>query len=123
MANQVKRLGLDGEKGIVERAIAAGLTAIRQPLSGQLRDFPADIQLSSKQLRVLVESKVRALTVTTKGEATWTLRFDWLRKVIREAKEHGFDHGALFVRPKGARADRFVLIEETTYLDLLKRAK
>lgn len=122
MTSKARSLGNSAEKGIVERAMAAGLRAFRQPLSGQLKDFPADVVIEAKARRVLVESKVRALTVTTKGSSRWSIDFDWLRKVMREASEQGFSHGALFARPKGSQ-DRFVLVEEAVYLDLLKRAR
>lgn len=121
MTSKARSLGNAGEQGIVKRAIAAGLRAFRQPLSGQLKDFPADVVIETGTERILVESKVRSLSTTTKGKRTWTLDFDWLRKVTREAKENGFDHAALFARPKGA-TECFVLVEESVYLRLLTTA-
>lgn len=120
MTNQRRQLGNAGERGVVERAIAAGLKAFRQPMSGQLKDFPADLQLSSPQIKVLGESKVRSLSLSPRGKRSLTLDLDWLRKVVREARAHNFDHAALFVRPKGSVADRFVLLEESVYFDLLR---
>ena len=120
MSNQRKTLGNAGEKGIVERALAAGLRAFRQPLSGQLKAFPADVVIETGSEWVLVESKVRSLLVRASGKRMWTIDFDWLRKVMREAQEQAFDHAALFVRPKGSQ-DRFVLLDEAIYLELLRR--
>jgi hypothetical protein len=91
-------------------------------MSGMLKDYPADLTLDNGQIKVLGESKVRAIHVTPSGKRTWTLDFDWLRKVMREASEHGFDHGALFARPKGSE-DRFVVIPEEVYFRLLKRSR
>lgn len=122
MSNPRRALGNAGEEGIVKRALGIGLFAKKQPMSGMLKDFPADLTLDNGSIRVLGESKVRALHLTPTGAATWTINFDWLRKVVREAREHGFDHAALFVRPKRSQ-EHFVLLEEATYLDLLKRSR
>lgn len=129
MTNPKRQLGNAGEAGIVKRAIEAGLHAMRQPMSGMLRDYPADLTLDNGHLRVLGESKVRSLKVTPSGKRTWTIDFEWLRKVMREAvsakpdeRGRSFDHGALFVRPKGSE-DRFVLIDEATYFRLLKKSR
>ena len=121
MSNQRKSLGNAGEAGIVKRAIAAGLRAFRQPGSGQFQGYPADVVIETPMDRILVESKVRSLEITTKGKSTWTIDFNWLRKVVKEAKAQGFSHGALFARPKGSQ-ERYVLVEEAVYLDLLNRA-
>lgn len=123
MTNSKRVLGNAGEEGIVRRAIKAGLSALRQPGSGQFKDFPADLTLESGQLRVLGESKVRAATLSPKGKRSLTLDLDWLRKVVREAKEHGFHHAALFVRPKGTQGEHYVLLEEAIYFDLLRRGR
>lgn len=122
MTSKARSLGNSAEKGIVERALAAGFRAFRQPLSGALPGFKGDVVIETKAQRILVESKVRALTVTTKGASRWSIDFDWLRKVIREASEQGFHHGALFARPKSSQ-DRYVLIEEAVYLGLLANQK
>lgn len=123
MTNKARALGNAGENGIVKRAIAAGIRAVKQPMSGMLKDFPADLALDTGHLRVLGESKVRAVHVTPTGAANWTINLDWLRKVVREANDHGFDHAALFVRPKRSVNDHYVLLEEAVYFDLLRRAR
>jgi hypothetical protein len=123
MTNPKRALGNAGEAGIVKRAIAVGLSALRQPGSGQFKDYPADLTLDNGSIRVLGESKVRSVHVTPSGAANWTINLDWLRKVVREARDHGFDHAALFVRPKRSVNDHFVLIEESVYLDLLRRSR
>lgn len=121
MANPRKALGTAGERGIVQRAIDAGLKAFRQPLSGQLKGFPADVVIEAKTRKILVESKVRSLVTRPGGKVTWTIDFNWLKKVMREADDGGFDHGALFVRPKGSQSDHYVLLNEDDYLNLLSR--
>lgn len=121
MANKARSLGNAGEAGIVKRALSWGIKALRQPGSGQFKDYPADLTLEIGQVKVLGESKVRALKVTPSGKTTWTIDFDWLRKVMREGAENGFHHAALFVRPKGSQ-DRFVLLDEGVYFVLLRNA-
>lgn len=122
MANSKRALGNAGEEGIVKRAIKAGLHALKQPGSGQFKDYPADLTLDNGQIRVLGESKVRAAKLSPKGKRSLTLDLDWLRKVIREASEHGFHHAALFVRPKGSQ-EHYVLVEEETYFQLLRHQR
>jgi hypothetical protein len=126
MTNKARSLGNAGEAGIVKRAIKAGLRAMRQPMSGMLKEYPADVVIEAGERRVLGESKVRSLHIHPSGKKTWTIDFDWLRKVTREAKQpdnegRSYHHGALFVRPKGA-SDQFVLIEEAVYFELLRLA-
>lgn len=124
MTNRNRSLGNSGENGIVRRVIEWGLQAWRQPGSGQNKGFPADVVIKTPRRRVLVESKVRQMYVTPGGKTTWTINFNWLRKVMKEAdegdKDGSFDHGALFVRPKGSQ-DRFVMLNEEDYLRLLSR--
>lgn len=126
MSNKARSLGNAGEQGIVRRAIKAGLRAMRQPMSGMLKDYPADVVIEAGERRVLGESKVRALHVSPSGKKTWTIDFDWLRKVMREAQQPDsegrvYHHGALFVRPKGS-SEQFVLLAEADYFDLLRLA-
>lgn len=126
MANKARSLGNAGEAGIVRRAIKAGLRAMRQPMSGMLKDYPADVVIEAGERRVLGESKVRALHVHPSGKRTWTIDFDWLRKVMREAQQpdsegRAYHHGALFVRPKGS-SEQFVLLPEAVYFELLRLA-
>lgn len=121
MTNRAKSLGSSGEKGIVDRVLAAGLRAFRQPGSGQFKGYPADVVIETGEERILVESKVRSLVIRSSGKRMWTIDFDWLRKVIREGTANGFSHAALFVRPKNS-GDRFVVLDERTYLDLLSRS-
>lgn len=123
MTSKARSLGNAGEKGIVRRALAGGIFAKLQPMSGMLKDYPADLTLDTGHIRVLGESKVRAVHVTPSGAANWTINLDWLRKVVREARDHGFDHAALFVRPKRSVNDHYVLLEEQVYFDLLRRAR
>lgn len=126
MSNKARALGNAGEAGIVRRAIAAGLKAVRQPMSGMLKDYPADVVIEAGERRVLGESKVRSLHIHPSGKRTWTIDFDWLRKVMKEAKQPDsegrvYHHGALFVRPKGS-SEQFVMVSEEVYFELLRLA-
>lgn len=115
MGNRAKALGNAGERGVVERALAAGVPATKQPGSGVYKAHPNDVVLGEW---VLGEVKVRTLGVNAAGERTFPLRFEWLVGAIKHAKEQGYHHAALFIRPKGGQK-RMVVLEEAVYLGLL----
>lgn len=119
MPNQRKNLGRSLENRVVERAVAKGLKARRQPLSGILKDFPRDVELEN----LLVECKVRAAYTTQNGHRMLTLDIDWLRGVQADGKEAGYEQGIVVVNPKGDSSP-FVLVDLDWFLSLLtKRAE
>ncbi len=113
-----KQLGTDLENAVVDEAKKAGFSSKKQPMSGQLKDFPADAVIDD----VLVECKVRAVETKVSGAQSVSLDFNWLWKVTGEAKTHGFRFGVVVLRPKGLQR-KIVSMRMEDFLDLLKEAK
>lgn len=118
MPNQRKNLGRSLEHKVVEEAKARGLKARRQPLSGILADFPNDAEVGDR----LVEAKVRAAKLDSKGARFIRIDLDWLTGVIENARKNGYRQGIVVVRPKGSQ-QLLVLTELDDYLGLLSVEK
>src|SRR5579859_2525460 len=90
--NKNKQKGTRLENRVVRAAKARGMEARKQPLSGQLKDFPGDC--------LVVDSLIECKTGYT-TERTFHLNFDWLDQIIKQAKDNKNRLGALVFRPDG----------------------
>ena len=87
----------------------AGVTARKQPLSGQLADFPGDVVVAE----FLGECKAGYTT-----NKTFHLNYEWLHKISKQAKEQGYKAGMLLFRPDGT-TEVFAALPYSILLELL----
>lgn len=118
MANPKKALGNGLEQRVVDRARYAGLQANKQPMSGQLKDYPNDAVIE----KTLVECKARTAQIDAKGQRYLRVDLEWLRDVEAHAKESGFEGGVLVVNAKYSSTPK-VLIDLEFFLKLMKQRK
>lgn len=100
------------------QAQEAGLKASKQPMSGILKDYPNDAVIGEGENSVLVECKVRAVSMNAKGEKQFSFDLEWLKGVMRHAKQHNFRLGCVVFAPKSSQ-DKYVVLAYSDFLDLL----
>lgn len=118
MPNRNKQLGTGLENRVVEKARGAGLDSRKQPLSGVIKDFPADVVIE----RVLAECKVRTAQIDAKGQRYVKLDMDWKEKVDTQASDHGFEAAVVVVNAKGSRNPQ-VIVSLDFLLKLMRQRK
>lgn len=87
------------ESRVVQDALAEGLSAKKQPGSGQYAGYPNDAVIES----LLVECKAGYTRVNVAGERRFALEVEWIEKVLRHAREDGKAGWVLAIRPNGIR--------------------
>lgn len=118
MTNKRKALGNGLEQRVVDRARYTGLDAHKQPMSGQLKEYPNDAVIE----KTLVECKARTAQIDAKGQRYLRVDLEWLRDVEAHAKESGFEGGVLVVNAKYSSTPK-VLIDLEFFLKLMKQRK
>lgn len=111
-----KDLGRQLENRVRDKAQSKGLDAKRHFGSGMNPEEPSDVRIE----RLLVECKVRSVTLTAKGEKRLTIPIDDLRKVQGLALAAGYEQGIMVANPKGS-SNPIVLCDLDWFLDLLTK--
>ena len=117
MTNKNKILGTAQETRIVKRAKDVGLEARKQPGSGVYKDFPADLVIGSG----LGEAKTRS-SYEVAGRKVVQFELEWLKQVVRQSEENGFEWGAVFFHPKGTQ-EQYVFLTLDSFLELVKKSQ
>lgn len=112
-----KRKGNRLESRVVKAAQEAGLEARRQPGSGVYKNYPNDAVVA----HTLLEMKCGYTELSASGEKSFRFQLEWIRNVMKHAKEQGFEGGAVIVRPDGSQTC-YAVVEVEYLLSLLKRA-
>lgn len=110
-----KAKGTRLETRAVAEAKKHHLPARKQPLSGQLRDFPEDVVVG----RFLFQCKAGYTRVSKDGIRTFSFRKAWLDQVRAAAKAQGYRFGAVLFRPDGTN-QLFVTLDYTDFLHLVE---
>ena len=121
MTNRNKTLGTGLENRVVAKALAAGLTAHKQPLSGVLKEYPNDVVVEYEDNHhrshgLLGECKVRST------HPSYTEMQEWLEKAQTNAKRVGLEGAFLTYNVKGSRTPR-VLLDLDLFFSLLSSTK
>src|SRR5436190_11214522 len=113
MGNKNKAKGTRLETRAVAEAKKFSLPARKQPLSGQLADFPEDVVVAD----VLLQCKAGYTRTNKDGARSFSFRKAWLDQVQQAATTHGYRFGAVLFRPDGTNT-LFVTLDYNDFLKL-----
>jgi hypothetical protein len=118
MGNKNKIKGTRLENRIVVMAQNYGLSARKQPLSGQLSMYPEDCVVEN----VLIQSKAGYTRQSKEGQRYFSFDFDWLKRVCQSAESKNFEMGAVAFRPNGTN-QIIISMQYEDFLNLLLKGK
>jgi hypothetical protein len=116
MPSKNKALGLSNERQVVGKLRGAGIEAKQQPGSGVYKEYPNDVLIPGG---ILAECKVRATSMTARGERIIPFDMDWLEGCEKNAKDHNYEHGVVIVKQRNGRK-RLAVMDLDYFIELLK---